>query len=52
MTREEQLQEMNDKRTKCAVYTRVMGYHRPVDTFNLGKAGEHKQRKQFIEKDK
>jgi len=34
---------------KCIVYTRVMGYHRPVESFNIGKTGEHKQRKQFIE---
>ncbi len=24
--------------------TRVMGYHRPVESFNIGKIGEHKQR--------
>jgi len=24
-------------RTKCLVYTRVMGYHRPVESFNIGK---------------
>ena len=22
---------------KCIVYTRVMGYHRPVESFNIGK---------------
>lgn len=37
-------------RTKCLVYTRVMGYHRPVESFNIGKKGEHKQRTHFIEK--
>lgn len=37
----------NEKRTKCMVYTRVMGYHRPVESFNLGKQGEHKERKMF-----
>jgi len=37
------------KRQKCIVYTRVMGYHRPVESFNIGKTGEHKQRKQFKE---
>ena len=36
-------------RTKCLVYTRVMGYHRPVESFNIGKKGEHKQRLHFIE---
>jgi hypothetical protein len=39
-----------EKRTKCLVYTRVMGYHRPVESFNIGKKGEHKQRQHFIEK--
>ena len=36
-------------RTKCLVYTRVMGYHRPVESFNIGKKGEHKQRMYFKE---
>ena len=35
--------------TKCLVYTRVMGYHRPVESFNIGKKGEHKQRTYFKE---
>ena len=35
--------------TKCLVYTRVMGYHRPVESFNIGKKGEHKQRVHFKE---
>ena len=42
--------ELQEKRTKCIVYTRVMGYCRPVESFNLGKAGEHKERKFFEEK--
>ena len=37
----------NQERTKCLVYTRVMGYHRPVESFNIGKKGEHKQRTYF-----
>ena len=37
------------QRTQCQVYTRVMGYHRPVESFNIGKKGEHKQRVKFIE---
>ena len=50
-TREEILLETNtDKRTKCLVYTRVMGYHRPVESFNIGKKGEHKERTFFAEK--
>jgi len=43
------LQKLQEKRQKCTVYTRVMGYHRPVESFNVGKLGEHKQRKQFIQ---
>ena len=49
MSRNEILQNLKEKRTKCVVYTRVMGYHRPVESFNIGKRGEHKQRKQFLE---
>ncbi|AFV97558.1 MULTISPECIES: anaerobic ribonucleoside-triphosphate reductase [unclassified Sulfuricurvum] len=45
--------EMNAaKRTRCMVYTRVMGYHRPVESFNLGKKGEHKERICFQESSK
>ncbi len=49
MDKRAKLEGLKDKRQKCIVYTRVMGYHRPVESFNIGKTGEHKQRKQFIE---
>jgi hypothetical protein len=49
MTNEQKLQKLEHKRQKCIVYTRVMGYHRPVESFNIGKTGEHRQRKQFIQ---
>ena len=49
MIKDEILKRLKDKRQKCIVYTRVMGYHRPVESFNIGKTGEHRQRKQFIE---
>lgn len=49
MEKERLLEKNIDKRSKCIVYTRVMGYHRPVESFNIGKKGEHRQRKQFIE---
>lgn len=48
--REEILHENENLRNKCLVYTRVMGYHRPVESFNIGKKGEHRQRKHFREK--
>lgn len=34
---------------KTNVWTRVMGYFRPVASFNTGKKGEHAQRKHFCE---
>jgi anaerobic ribonucleoside-triphosphate reductase len=33
----------------CEVWTRVMGYHRPVSSFNIGKKGEHAERLMFRE---
>jgi len=50
MTKEEILELHKDKRQKCTVFTRVMGYHRPVESFNIGKTGEHNQRTQFVER--
>lgn len=35
---------------KTQVWTRVMGYFRPVESFNIGKKGEHKERKFFSAK--
>ena len=39
----------DDERQPCEVWTRVMGYHRPVTSFNIGKKGEHYERKFFQE---
>lgn len=38
------------ERTECEVWTRVMGYYRPVSEFNIGKKSEHRERKFFLEK--
>jgi hypothetical protein len=38
-----------DERTRCEVWTRVMGYHRPVSAFNAGKRSEHAERCHFNE---
>ena len=38
-----------DERQRCEVWTRVMGYHRPVASFNIGKKGEHAERCFFVE---
>lgn len=37
------------ERQRCEVWTRVMGYHRPVSEFNPGKQGEHAERTHFSE---
>lgn len=39
----------DDERQRCEVWTRVMGYHRPVSSFNIGKQGEHAERRFFTE---
>ncbi|MDR3116403.1 MAG: ribonucleoside triphosphate reductase [Bifidobacteriaceae bacterium] len=38
-----------NKRVQCEVWTRVMGYFRPVSSFNTGKVGEYKERISFKE---
>ena len=38
-----------DERTRCEVWTRVMGYHRPVSSFNNGKQSEFAERVCFEE---
>jgi len=37
------------ERQRCEVWTRVMGYHRPVSEFNPGKQSEHGERRHFTE---
>ena len=39
----------DDERQRCEVWTRVMGYHRPVASFNTGKKGEFAERLHFEE---
>lgn len=39
----------DEERQPCEVWTRVMGYHRPVSSFNIGKKGEHRERRHFRE---
>jgi len=35
---------------KCEVYSRIVGYYRPVKNWNKGKREEFKQRKTYDEK--
>lgn len=37
------------ERQPCEVWTRVMGYHRPVSAYNPGKKSEHAERTHFAE---
>ncbi len=39
----------DDERQRCEVWTRVMGYHRPMSSFNVGKKGEFNERQYFSE---
>ena len=39
----------DSERTRCEIWTRVMGYHRPVHAFNAGKQSEHADRVTFQE---
>lgn len=43
------VQLSDEERQPCEVWTRVMGYHRPVSSFNTGKQGEYAERTCFIE---
>ncbi|MFZ3081368.1 anaerobic ribonucleoside-triphosphate reductase [Rhodoferax ferrireducens] len=40
----------DDERQRCEVWTRVMGYHRPMSSFNTGKKGEFHERTYFDER--
>ncbi len=39
----------DEERTRCEVWTRVMGYHRPVAAWNPGKQSEHAERCYYAE---
>lgn len=43
-----ELTELKDEeRQPCEVWTRCMGYYRPVTNFNIGKKSEFAERKYF-----
>ncbi|KQV90321.1 hypothetical protein ASD15_23710 [Massilia sp. Root351] len=39
----------DSERQPCEIWTRVMGYHRPLSSFNIGKQGEFHERQYFTE---
>lgn len=49
MNRSTQITLSDEERQPCEIWTRVMGYHRPLSLFNIGKQGEFYERKFFRE---
>jgi len=43
------LEWSDSERTRCEIWTRVMGYHRAVADFNIGKKAEKAERNEFKE---
>lgn len=41
---QEEKKSIEEQRTKCEVYSRIVGYIRPVQNWNPGKAAEFKDR--------
>ncbi|MDP2718000.1 MAG: anaerobic ribonucleoside-triphosphate reductase [Candidatus Micrarchaeota archaeon] len=41
-------ENLEQKRTKCEVYSRVVGYLRPVDQWNEGKQAEFGERAAYV----
>jgi ribonucleoside-triphosphate reductase len=44
--------DLESKRTECEVYSRVVGYLRPINQWNKGKQQEFSDRKMFNTKEK
>ncbi len=47
---EQEIELTDVERQPCEVWTRVMGYFRPVSAFNIGKKSEYAERVCFSEK--
>ena len=45
----EDVKLQDSERQECEIWTRVMGYYRPVSEFNKGKKSEFYTRKYFVE---
>ena len=39
----------DEERQPCEIWTRVMGYFRPIQNYNIGKRAEYKERQFFTE---
>lgn len=49
MSEEKEIKLSDSERQPCEVWTRVMGYFRPVSEFNIGKKSEYAERICFSE---
>lgn len=47
MTEKEEKKDIESRRTKCEIYSRIVGYLRPVNQWNDGKQAEFQDRKNF-----
>jgi len=45
---QEEYEILKEKRQPCEVYSRVVGYIRPINQWNVGKQEEFKDRKVFV----
>lgn len=43
-----ELKNLEAQRTPCEVYSRVVGYIRPISQWNDGKQAEYDDRKEFV----
>lgn len=49
LEQEQTIELRDEERQPCEIWTRVMGYHRPMSSFNHGKKGEFHERTYFTE---
>lgn len=49
MKNEKEIDLTDEERQPCEIWTRVMGYYRPLSLFNTGKKGEFYDRVNFKE---
>ena len=50
MNEEKEIKLDDNERQECEIWTRVMGYFRPLSSHNIGKKQEYADRKCFSEK--
>jgi hypothetical protein len=43
------IEDYNEERTRCEIWTRIMGYYRPKNFANTGKQGEFAERRFYTE---